>query len=246
MTIFNCTYETTGSVVGKHMDSLPPSIIKPAKKIISTCEVAPARKAADFAALLEKAKILPQHDHEFFIGAGNVSVGGYAKFRRELRRLGYKPITKVSLKGKIKVTDSILISCFLVEAINRYLKITDDYRLYLKTSALEKMNDIVYIKDDRTCEYRISGMGDHRNPTPAILNNGTLIADHLGKEYTLTFVGGHLKYFAPRLPVAGFQADVERSGIVEFMSSDIVKYHRFGEDDFKAAYLQISRMSRNN
>lgn len=245
MTIFNCTYEPTGSVLGKHMDSLPKSIIKEAKGIISTCATAPAKKAAMFAELLKQAKIHPQHNHEFFIGSGNAAVGGYSKFRTELRRLGYKPITKITMKGKMRLTDTILVCDVLVETISRHLNVVEGFRLSLKTTALEKMNDLVYINSDRTCEYRISDMADHRKPDPAVLKNGTLTADYLGNKYTLTFVGGMLKYFAPKLTADGFQSGNEQAGIVEFLSSDIAKCHRFGDDDFKAAYLQIHRLARN-
>lgn len=240
MTIFNCTSETTGHILTKNTSLLPSSIRKECKEIVSTCSTNPVKKAEMFAKLLNNAGILPQDNNEFYIGRGKSKTSGYSNFRTELRKLGYIPLTRLKFKKKEQTTDSVYINVSIAEIINRYLKITNNHRIVLKTSKLSCTNDVVFITDDLTVEYTLSNPGKkYVPPTPPILRNGVLMANHLGKEYLLTFLNGSLKYITPNFKADGFQHELETNGIIEFLSSDTAIYHRFGDIGYIASLCLI-------
>lgn len=241
MTTYNCTYEALPTYENSLAINLPPQIATKVYALVADQSFSPITKVDRLITLLRKADIKPNTGITLYVGNGLSNVGGFSKFRQELRRRGYGAVTKLALKQKRLIKDHILISGELFTFIQSTFGLNADSFLQLSTRDLERKRDTIVINQDLGFDYQTNITEGSRTPWVAPLINGVILArDSLKQEYYLGFSEGKLKYVTKDLDLkAVLYREKEEGYILELESNNAGKVHHFSDETFRNVFLQF-------
>lgn len=242
MTTYNCTSERMTHRQSKHVKDLPNKYRDAIIDLIDSQYINPKRKAEDVIFMLNAMGIQDVTDAKLYVGNNDAKHGGDSIFRQELRRLGFNPVTKINLRGKLNLTDTIKIDSELGAKIGTILK--KPFPSPLKTKELEQLNDNLTIDASGFTHYTLNPKYPDRKVSIPDIYRGTIKVVMPGyPKIWLSFIDGCLKYI-------GYNIDVEsryltsKDGVILEYTDARFKIHREDAVSFNKAFRIMHRLYR--